>query len=561
MDGSNIGQVATDPKDWEAKSVLRVYVPRGEEEQYTYYQEIARDQSHLGLEIHLLPHHEEITAKYIRDLNDGPGILALAMTKVPDGADGSTKLEGVPFVVPGGRFNELYGWDSYFINRGLNRSGQLDLARGMLKNFVFCIKNYGKILNANRTYYLGRSQPPLLTSMVLEVYNEIKHEPGAKDLLREGLAAAIQEYYTIWTSKQRLDPRTGLSRYAPIGVGVPPETEKSHFDHILKPHAEASGMEIPGYVEKYNACEIDNQDLDEYFRHDRAARESGHDTSYRLDGRTADLATVDLNSLLYKYETDIANAIRTVFDNELGLPEEFQTKENRETGFETPEIWEERAKTRRDAMNQYLWDEEKGMYYDYDCAQQAHTGFESATTFVSMWARIPSEHQAAKLVENLSKFEEYGGLASTTLESRGETGPERPNRQWDYPYGWAPHQDLTWTGLLHYGYVKEAQRLAYKWLCMITQVFADFNGTVVEKYDVTRQVDAHKVSAEYGNQGLGFKGVPPEGFGWVNAGYVVGCELLTPELRKEVGRLVPYELLDEELINNSARQHQDLSSI
>ena len=102
-------------------------------------------------------------------------------------------------------------------------------------------------------------------------------------------------------------------------------------------------------------------------------------------------------------------------------------------------------------------------------------------------------------------------LLSGTKESRGRIGLDRPNRQWDYPFGWAPQQMLAWTGLQRYGFEDECQRLAYRWLYMITKAFSDFNGVVVEKYDVTRPIDPHKVEAEYGNQGADFKGVPREG--------------------------------------------------
>jgi alpha,alpha-trehalase len=112
----------------------------------------------------------------------------------------------------------------------------------------------------------------------------------------------------------------------------------------------------------------------------------------------------------------------------------------------------------------------------------------------------------------LPKFEAYGGLVSGTEESRGAVGLERPNRQWDYPYGWPPQQMLAWTGLIRYSFTEEAERIAYKWLFMVTKAFVDFHGVVVEKYDVTRPVDPHRVDAEYGNQGLGFRGVNKEGY-------------------------------------------------
>jgi alpha,alpha-trehalase len=164
-------------------------------------------------------------------------------------------------------------------------------------------------------------------------------------------------------------------------------------------------------------------------------------------------------------------------------------------------------------MDKCMWDEEKGMYFDYDIKKKQHTGYESATTFWAMWAGVCTPRQATILVEKaLPKFEQLGGLASGTEESRGPVGLSRPNRQWDFPYGWAPQQILAWTGLLRYGFEDDAQRLAYRWIYMVTRAFVDFNGVVVEKYDVTSPSDPHRVTAEYGNQGSDFKGVATEGY-------------------------------------------------
>ena len=130
---------------------------------YNYYSELARLRPGLRLKVERLP--AEITPEYVRQLDGKHGLLALGLRRRADGG-----LEGVPFVVPGGRFNEMYGWDSYFEALGLLADGRVDLARAMVDNFVYQITHYGKILNANRTYYLTRSQPPFLTSMALAVY-------------------------------------------------------------------------------------------------------------------------------------------------------------------------------------------------------------------------------------------------------------------------------------------------------------------------------------------------------------------------------------------------------
>jgi alpha,alpha-trehalase len=316
----------------------------------------------------------------------------------------------------------------------------------------------------------------------------------------------------VWMAAPRRDPSTGLSRYRPQGLGVPPETEASHFDHILTPYAKKHGVTFEQFVKAYNAGDIVEPELDEYFLHDRAVRESGHDTSYRLEGKAADLATVDLNSLLYKYEVDIAWIIRTHFRDRLSIPTEFQTPENRDEKFEKSAVWDRRAKCRKVVMEKYMWSEKEGMFFDYDTVKQQRTHYESATTFWSMWAGVATPQQAQELVNKaLPKFDAFGGLVSGTEKSRGQINPERPNKQWDYPFGWAPQQMLAWAGLRRYGYYEVAQKLAYKWLYMVTKAFVDFNGVVVEKYNVTRKRDPHKVEAEYGNQGADFKGVPREG--------------------------------------------------
>ncbi|KAJ9292888.1 CAZyme family GH37 [Paecilomyces variotii] len=540
IDGSNIQIAGRDPKDWTDDPRPRIYVPPNAPEQFEYYTNIAKSHPELRLDVLLLD--QDITPQYVKELNAKPGLLALEMQEVYNEATEKKELQGMPFVVPGGRFNELYGWDSYMESLGLIASDRVDLAKSMVLNFCFCIRHYGKILNANRTYYLLRSQPPFLTDMALRVYDKIKTEPDAIDFLRKAILAAIKEYYSVWTSEPRFDQETGLSRYRPEGLGVPPETEPTHFLHLLTPYAEKHGMTFREFVQAYNEGKVHEPELDDYFLHDRAVRESGHDTSYRLERVCANLATVDLNSLLYKYEVDIGRTIRTFFDDKLEIPEEFRTPATQHITHESSSVWDRRARRRKVAMDKYLWNDEEGMYFDYDTVNKVRTSYESATTFWAMWSGVATPRQASELVRKaLPKFEVYGGLVSGTEKSRGEISLDRPNRQWDYPYGWAPQQMLAWTGLLRYGYQDEAERLAYKWLYMITKAFVDFNGVVVEKYDVTRPIDPHRVDAEYGNQGTDFKGVPREGFGWVNASYVYGLDILNAHMRRALGAITPYE--------------------
>ncbi|KAI9247726.1 neutral trehalase [Sporodiniella umbellata] len=532
MDAEGLEKICMDPKNRSDNNRNRIYVPYDDDQAWNYYQNVASVRPHLNLDVTRLP--QDITPEYVQSINSAPGILSLALKQTQD-AEGNALLRGIPFVVPGGRFNEMYGWDSYFEALGLLIDDRLDLAQGMVDNFVYEIKYYGKILNANRSYYLSRSQPPFLTDMAKKVYEKLPSSAESKQWLRSTLQAAIKEYDTVWTAEPRLDPKTGLSRFRPAGKGIPPETEASHFDHIIMPYANSAGLTILEYMTKYNNGSLCEPELDDYFLHDRAVRESGHDTTYRYEGVCANLATIDLNSLLFKYETDIAEMIEHDLEGHLT-----------NFGGETQEasVWKERAHKRKERMDRYLWNEEAGMYYDYDTVTEKQTNYESVTTFWAMWAKCASQEQAERMTSvALPKFEAKGGLVSGTAESRGVISLDRPNRQWDFPFGWAPHQILAWKAFENYDMQSTALRLAYRWLYVITKSFVDFNGVVPEKYDVVSLT--HKVQVEYGNVGVDFKYVPREGFGWMNASYQIGLNMLTKQMRRALGTCTPPDTLFE----------------
>ncbi|MCJ1466287.1 alpha,alpha-trehalase nth1 [Pseudocyphellaria aurata] len=509
IDASGIDLAAHDTKT--VQSQPRIYIPRGAAEQFAYYSKIAQERPSIHLDVQWLP-EGEISAEFIKDLNHKPGILALEMEVLsPKSPTEPKELKGLPFIVPGGRFNELYNWDACFCAFSMLDSHP-HIVKSILRHFIFEIKNYGKVLNANRSYYLGRSQPPFLTDLALRTYEATRHESDARDLLMLAILAARKEYLSFWMAEPRHDRSSGLSRYRPIGLGLPPECEPLHFALVLKPYMEKYKMTLEHLTEAYNNGDIHEPDLDRFCLHDRAARESGHDTSNRLQHVAADLATVDLNCLLYRYEVDIAYAIRTVFKDQLKLLKAFCGPGDEAGQVESSDIWDRRARKRKALVNKFMWNEDKGLYFDYNTATREQHGFETVTCLWALWSGIASSQQAALLVERgLPKFECAGGLSSGTENSRGANSASNPQKQWDYPYGWAPHQMLAWDGLKAYGYHEEAERLIYRWLYMVTRVFADYNGTVVEKYDVTEFHSPHEVNAEYGNQGLGFEGVPQEG--------------------------------------------------
>jgi alpha,alpha-trehalase len=413
-----------------------------------------------------------------------------------------------PYVVPGGFLNEMYGWDSYFIIRGLLRSGRLKMAQGMVENFFFEIDHYGSVLNANRTYFLTRSQPPFLSSMVMAV-SDSTADPAAK---RAWLAKAypyVERDYKLWITAEHTAGDTGLSRYFDYGQGPVPEISEMHdpyyrdvFTHIqaspqrgeyLKDTSKPQIAELFGPTFTFEACEQDQVGCNkspimrytaDYYKGDRAMRESGFDISFRFgpfSGSTHHFAPVCLNSLLFKAETDLEK-IATI----LGKQQEAKG-------------WAARAKKRKELVNRYLWNASKGMFFDYDFLKKTPSTYEYITTFYPLWAGLATPEQARAVVANLKVFERKGGL----LMSPYETGV-----QWDAPFGWAPTQLLAVEGMRRYAAQSDANRAAREWVSTVAENFRR-EGTIREKYDVVTQSSTFVPTAGYTENVVGF--------GWTNA--------------------------------------------
>ncbi len=428
------------------------------------------------------------------------------------------------YVVPGGRFNEMYGWDSYFIILGLVHDHRSDLARGMVENFFYEIENYGAILNANRTYFFTRSQPPFLTSMIREVYEH----PDGKPLSKAWLAKAYdyaQRDYALWTSPVHLAGDTGLARYKDIGEGPVPEMadDSDYYSHVIRwllahPQTHTGYLiDAPEHPTEAQvaalaktSCDIaaskvcarayvDGHRLSSaFYSGDRAMRESGFDTSFRFgpfSGSTDDYAPVCLNSLLYKYERDMAH-----FATLLG-----RTKEAAE--------WERHAIARRSAINKYLWNSANGVFYDYNFATHHRSTYNYVTAFYPLWAGLASPQQAAAMEHHLSLFEHEGGLAMSD---------ENSGVQWDLPFGWAPTNWLAIKGLAQYGFTSDASRISNEFSQTILQNFLR-DGTIREKYNVVSGSANVEVSAGYKSNAIGF--------GWTNGVYLQMSDLI-PHARK-----------------------------
>jgi alpha,alpha-trehalase len=444
--------------------------------------------------------------------------------KIP--TNGLLYLEN-PYVVPGGQFNEMYGWDSYFIIRGLLRDHRADLAKGMVENFFFEIEHYGGVMNANRTYYLTRSQPPFLTSMILAVYDAEK-AAGKPDLqwLEKAYGFAVRDYQQ-WTRQPHLAGATGLARYFDHGDGPVPEImgDPSHYyrgvahfflihggandSHLVHVDSEHPAGSLMGPLFPVTICdpslsqakETDCANLDQvaltadFYKGDRSMRESGFDVTFRFGPFGADThhyAPVCLNSLLYKTEQDLRE-----MSTLLGRKGEAQ-------------IWRRKALDRRTQIVKYLWDEHRGLFFDYDFVTGARSSYEYATTFYPLWAGVASKEQARAVVHNLAMFEQPGGLAMSRRETQA---------QWDYPYGWAPIHLLAVEGLRRYGYNLEANRISSKFLATVIQNFL-LDHTIREKYDVVTGSDITHIEAGY-KQNV-------TGFGWTNGVFLELLHQLPP---------------------------------
>jgi alpha,alpha-trehalase len=426
------------------------------------------------------------------------------------------------YVVPGGRFNEMYGWDSYFIVLGLIADHREELARGMVENFFFEIEHYGAVLNANRTYFLTRSQPPFLTSMIRAVYEDpasFKSKAEARSWLERGYERAQKDYET-WMRPEHQAGRTGLSRYYDFGAGPVPEMadDSTYYPDVIRwliahpaqnPGFLLKGSAKPDAAEeqrlKLTSCDIatsatcgraqaDGFRLTrDFYEGDRAMRESGFDTSFRFEafsGATHHYAPVCLNSLLFRYERDMEHLAHL-----LGKASEAH-------------VWDMRAKKRDAAIQRYLWSPKQGVFADYDFVKAKSSSYAYVTSLYPLWAGVATREQAVQIEAQLKLFERPGGLAMSNTAS---------GMQWDEPFGWAPTNWLAVSGLAAYQFKEDANRIAKEFAATVDRGFAK-DATIREKYNVETGTSDVKVIAGYKSNAIGF--------GWTNGVYLKMTEMV-----------------------------------
>jgi len=338
-------------------------------------------------------------------------------------------------------FDEMYYWDTYFMAQGFFGPNDQKFIEGLIDNQLFLLNRFGLVPNATRTYQTGKSQPPFLTTLIFEFYDH--YQPGS-DWLKPRIEAAKQEYRDVWMATRKPNARKvhhGLSRYY-----VPDMT------------------------------------------HDQAEIESGWDYTPRFERRCLDFLPVDLNALLYKYETDFARAALIMGDvTEAGL-------------------WRRAARRRRKTMTDLMWDRRRGLFYDYDYVNGRRGPISSLAAYYCMWSGLATKRQAKLMVKAMRRFEHAGGLTTTDDIPLNQRFLGGMPTQWAYPNGWAPLHYVVIGALERYGYKREARRVALKWLRTNLDWFGT-NGVFLEKYNVVQ------IGAPPG------KGVYPSqiGFGWTNA--------------------------------------------
>jgi alpha,alpha-trehalase len=377
-----------------------------------------------------------------------------------------------PYVVPGGRFREMYYWDSYFTMLGLATSGRHDLVNGMVRDFAYLIDSYGHVPNGARTYYLSRSQPPFFFAMVGLV------SPADPGQAFATYLPQLRREYAFWMEGEH-GLRPGAShRHV---VALPDGSILNRFwDDRDSPRDES-------YREDTELARTSRRPAPQLFRDIRAAAESGWDFGSRwfADGRTratldtTEIVPIDLNSLLFGLE----NAIRTGCERR---------------GDKTCALeFERRAAARHRSIDRYLWDAAEGAYLDYRWTTKTRMPLVSAATLYPLFVSLASKPQAAA-VGSITAREllKAGGIVTTTHET-GE--------QWDSPNGWAPLQWIAISGLRDYGESPLAAAIACRWMASVNDVYRQ-SGKLVEKYDVVTT----------GRSGGGGEYPLQDGFGWTN---------------------------------------------
>lgn len=378
-----------------------------------------------------------------------------------------------PYVVPGGRFREIYYWDSYFTMLGLAESNHWDKVSDMVANFAYEIDSWGHIPNGNRTYYLSRSQPPFFAFMV-----ELLAQHDGNDALKKYLPQMLKEYSYWMEGVETLQPGQQNKRVVKLDDGT---ILNRYWDERDSPRPESWVEDIA------TAKSNPNRPATEIYRDLRSAAASGWDFSSRwMDNpnqlgtlRTTSIVPVDLNALMYKMEKMISLASKAAGDD---------AKAAQYDGF---------ANARQKGIEKYLWNDKEGWYADYDLKSHKVRNQLTAAALFPLYVNEAAKDRASKVATaTQAHLLQPGGLATTSVKS---------GQQWDAPNGWAPLQWVAASGLQNYGQDTVAMDVTWRFLTNVQHTY-DREKKLVEKYDVSTT----------GTGGGGGEYPLQDGFGWTN---------------------------------------------
>ena len=385
------------------------------------------------------------------------------------------------YVVPGGRFQEIYYWDSYFTLLGLMADNPTVLACDMVRNFAALMDEIGFVPNGNRTYYLGRSQPPFFSYMV----EALAEKTGDKGILSQYLPEMIREY-RFWMKGSETLTETNSQQLRCVRMPGG-EVLNRYYDNYDTPREEMYRNDVA--TGRALSKVQPRADLHALYRNLRAGAESGWDFSSRWMRKsddltsisTTDYVTVDLNCLLYHLEMTIAQAMSIKGD------------------LEEAAKYDSTAHSRARAILHYLWDADTGSFTDWDCRSRSCSHKITAATAYPLFVGIADQRQAVQTAQTIKRhLLKPGGIVTTDINS---------GQQWDAPNGWAPLQWISFKGLYDYGMLQDADTIKERWMKMVENVY-HHSHKILEKYNVIMLSDTG--GGEYPNQ---------DGFGWTNGVY------------------------------------------
>lgn len=378
-----------------------------------------------------------------------------------------------PYIVPGGRFNEFFYWDSYFIMLGLQVSGRVEMIENMVENCSYLIQNVGFVPNASRTHFLSRSQPPYF-SLMLDLLSETTGDEGIYIKYHD----IMEKEYAFWMDgESELQNDSAVKRVVKTKNG---DILNRYYDSENTPRPESYLIDIE---DKEKALG------EEFYRNIRSACETGWDFSSRwfADGETIhtidtlNLAEVDLNCLLWHLEKTLAKS---------SALQNLKEKEH---------YFTQRAANRRQMIDKYFWD--GNIYKDYHLKKHTNTSSEHIAALYPLFLGLSDEKQAKAVSEAVAeKFLYPGGLVTTT---------KKTGQQWDLPNAWAPYQWLGYKAMKKYGFDQLAEEIKNNWCSNVERVYSN-TGKLMEKYNAL-DIETVAGGGEYPNQ---------DGFGWTNGVYI-----------------------------------------